>query len=54
MKHFIEDNRKQWEELAELHSETDYYDVECFLNGKSTLDPIEPKELGGVGSTGRR
>jgi 2-polyprenyl-3-methyl-5-hydroxy-6-metoxy-1,4-benzoquinol methylase len=45
---FIEDNRKHWEELAELHPETEYYDVEGFLDGESTLDPIEPEELGTV------
>lgn len=48
MRDFIEDNRKHWEELAELHPETDYYDVEGFLDGGSTLDPIEPEELGSV------
>lgn len=45
MREFIEDNRKHWEELAELHPETDYYDVEGFLDGESTLDPIELEEL---------
>lgn len=48
MRDFIEDNRKHWEELAELHPETDYYDVEAFLDGDSTLDPIEAEELGNV------
>lgn len=48
MKKFIEDNRKHWEELAELHPETNYYDVERFLDGESTLDPVEPEELGDV------
>jgi SAM-dependent methyltransferase len=48
MREFIEDNRKHWEELAELHPETDYYDVEGFLDGESTLDSIEPEELGDV------
>ncbi|WP_157972660.1 class I SAM-dependent methyltransferase [Haloprofundus halophilus] len=48
MREFIEDNRKHWEELADLHPETDYYEVEEFLNGESTLDPIELEELGPV------
>lgn len=48
MEEFIEDNRKHWEELAELHPETDFYDIEGFLNGESTLDSIEPEELDGV------
>lgn len=48
MEDFIDDNREHWEELAELHPETDHYDVEGFLEGGSTLDPIEPEELGAV------
>lgn len=48
MKEFIEDNREHWEELAALHLETDYYNVEGFLDGESTLDPIETTELGNV------
>lgn len=48
MREFIEDNRKHWEELAELHPQTDYYDIEGSLDGESTLDSIEPEELGNV------
>lgn len=48
MREFIKDNRNHWEELAELHPETDYYDIESFLDGESTLDSIEPEELGDV------
>lgn len=51
MQEFIDDNRRHWDELAERHPDTDYYDVEGFLNGKSTLDPIEPRELGDVEGT---
>jgi SAM-dependent methyltransferase len=51
MEEFIEDNRKHWEELAGHHPETDYYDVQGFLDGESTLDPIEPEELGDVEGT---
>lgn len=48
MREHLEDNREHWEELAKLHPETDFYDVDGFLDGESTLDPIEPRELGDV------
>lgn len=48
MREHLEANRKHWEELAKLHPETDFYDIEGFLDGESTLDPIEAKELGDV------
>ncbi len=41
-------NRETWEALAEHHPGTEFYDVEAFFAGESTLDPIEPKELGPV------
>lgn len=48
MDEFIDENRKHWEELAALHPDTDFYDVASFLDGESTLDPVEPRELGDV------
>lgn len=48
MDEFVEENRKHWEELAALHPDTDFYDVKGFLNGESTLDPVEPQEVGDV------
>jgi SAM-dependent methyltransferase len=48
MDEFIEENRAHWEELAALHPDTDFYDVEAFLGGESTLDPVEPREVGDV------
>lgn len=41
-------NRETWEALAEHHPGTEFYDVEAFLDGESTLDPVEPEELGPV------
>jgi SAM-dependent methyltransferase len=41
-------NRETWEALADLHPETEFYDVEGFLAGEGTLDPVEPEELGPV------
>lgn len=48
MDEFIEENRKHWEELAALHPDTDFYDVEAFLDGEITLDPVELQEIGNV------
>lgn len=41
----IEENRAHWNELAEHHPDTDTYDVEAFLQGKSTLRRLECEEL---------
>lgn len=41
-------NRDTWERLADVHPGTEFYDVEGFLAGDSTLDPVEPEELGPV------
>ena len=40
------ENREHWEELAEVHPDTEFYDVESFLSGESTLLPLEREELG--------
>lgn len=42
---YIEENRAHWDELAEHHPETDFYDVEAFLNGESSLRRLEREEL---------
>lgn len=46
---YIEENRAHWDELAEHHPNTDFYDVESFLQGKSTLRRLERKELDTAG-----
>ncbi len=38
-------NRELWDKLAKIHHKTEFYDVEGFLKGKQTLDPIEIQEL---------
>jgi len=48
MDEFRAANRETWEALAEHHPGTEFYDVEAFLDGESTLDPVEPEELGPV------
>ena len=38
-------NREMWDKLAKLHHKSEFYDVEGFLKGNQTLDPIEIEEL---------
>lgn len=49
---FLAENRDHWEEAAAHHPTTDYYDVEAFLDGESSLNPLEREEVGDV--TGKR
>lgn len=48
MDEFIAENRSHWEEAAMIHPETATYDVEAFLDGETTLSPIEREELAHV------
>jgi SAM-dependent methyltransferase len=48
MDKYIGMNRELWNELTLIHSRSNYYDVEGFKSGKSTLRPIELEELGDV------
>ena len=45
-------NRELWDELAGIHAESAFYDVDGFLSGRCTLMPLECQELGDV--AGRR
>ena len=38
-------NKEMWDKLAKIHHKSEFYDVEGFLKGKQTLDPIELEEL---------
>ncbi|WP_458186826.1 class I SAM-dependent methyltransferase [Haladaptatus sp. NG-WS-4] len=44
----LDENRSHWDELAELHPDTDYYDVEGFRDGETTLDWLEREGVGDV------
>ena len=44
----IEANREFWDELAPIHAASEYYDVESFRAGASTLTPLERDEVGDV------
>ncbi len=48
MDRFIQANRKHWNELTPIHEASEFYDVESFKAGRSTLLPIEVEELGDV------
>jgi SAM-dependent methyltransferase len=43
-------NRALWNEWTSIHEKSEFYDLESFKAGTSTLDPIELEELGDVSS----
>ncbi|WP_435332703.1 class I SAM-dependent methyltransferase [Haloarchaeobius sp. TZWWS8] len=46
MNHEREANRRNWDERAAVHPDSDYYDVDGFLAGESSLWDLERDELG--------
>lgn len=48
MNEYIRSNQKLWDRWAGLHEKSEWYDVEGFKAGKSTLLPIEKEELDNV------
>ncbi len=44
----FEYNRQSWNELTTLHAESDFYNIESFKKGKTSLNHIEIKELGDI------
>jgi len=45
---YLEANRQHWDELVPIHFRSNYYDVETFRAGKTSLHALERQELGGV------
>ncbi len=45
MDEYIRKNLELWNKLAKPHYQSEFYDVEGFLRGNQTLDPIEIEEL---------
>jgi SAM-dependent methyltransferase len=45
---WLDTNRRMWDERVPIHVGSDFYDVEGFLAGASTLRAFEPGELGDV------
>ena len=48
MQEYFDANRAHWDELTPIHAKSEFYDVEGFRRGKSTLMAIELEELGDV------
>ncbi|MBW8822185.1 MAG: class I SAM-dependent methyltransferase [Streptomyces sp.] len=44
----VEINRRLWDERVPSHVASDFYDVETFVTGRSTLAPFEVDEVGPV------
>jgi len=45
---YISVNKEAWDKRTRIHLESKFYDVNGFLQGKSSLNPIELAELGNV------
>lgn len=48
MNDYLRSNQDLWDHWAEFHVGSEYYDVEGFKAGRSTLKPIEVAEVGDV------
>jgi SAM-dependent methyltransferase len=44
----LESNREMWNEWAELHVNSEFYDVDSFKEGRCSLYPVELEEVGDV------
>jgi 2-polyprenyl-3-methyl-5-hydroxy-6-metoxy-1,4-benzoquinol methylase len=47
-KNLFDENRKLWNQRTMVHKDSSFYDVGSFLQGKSSLNEIELRELGDV------
>ena len=48
MKKYIESNRKRWNELADIHFKSKFYNVENFKKGGISISDLEINEVGDV------
>ena len=48
MNQYVEKNKKLWEELTSIHTNSSHYQIDEFKEGNTSLRPIELKELGDV------
>lgn len=46
MNRYVEANRAWWDELVPLHAASEFYDLDGFRTGRSSLDQIERSEVG--------
>lgn len=47
MQKYFDDNRESWDQRTEVHRDSDFYDLQGFLQGKSSLQSIELAALRG-------
>jgi 2-polyprenyl-3-methyl-5-hydroxy-6-metoxy-1,4-benzoquinol methylase len=45
---YLEINRRLWDHKTEIHYQSHFYDVDAFLQGKDSLNPIELNLLGDI------
>ncbi|MFC1900273.1 class I SAM-dependent methyltransferase [Chloroflexota bacterium] len=45
---YLKSNREMWDDWAPLHAQSEFYDVEGFINGRCTLKKPELEEMGDV------
>ncbi len=45
---YFEANRQSWDKRTQVHKDSKFYDIAAFLEGKSSLMPIETAALGDV------
>lgn len=45
MHHYIEANRRHWNEVVSIHAASTFYDVSSFKAGQSSLKPVEVTEV---------
>jgi SAM-dependent methyltransferase len=50
---YLETNRRLWDGWAKLHAKSDFYELERFKTGKTTLKSVELEELGDVAGRSR-
>lgn len=48
MQEYFDSNRNLWNQWTKIHYKSEFYDVDSFINGKSTIDPFELTEVGSV------
>ncbi|WNB18098.1 class I SAM-dependent methyltransferase [Marivirga arenosa] len=45
---YIDINKRLWNQKTEIHYDSDFYDVDSFIKGKDSLNPIEIELLGDI------
>ena len=45
---YLNINKATWDKRTDIHLESSFYDVQSFINGKCSLNPLEKELLGSV------